>query len=255
MKSSLVALEGQDVVAVLIDDLSGDVTLAVEGIDGHDRSLERQHLQQLGHGGDLIGFRLGGDLGQDEALVTAPGGDHVQRRLGAGRVEGAAQDLTIDRDDTLGGFGEPRHEALKAGAELVGIEQTKDPAERVVARRAMLQGQKTAQERFLVLGELGHRALPATQNRAQRNHQDFQQIVPLPVRGSSSPSKQAMNPSMSRLPPIASKTPWVEAIASQHASSNALVNLFQMQFPCLCLAALLFSSAKRTIMRRELCSN
>src|SRR3954470_23404838 len=85
---------------------------------------------------------------------------------------------SVDRDDALGGFGEPRHEALKAGAELVGIEPTQDPAERDVARRAMLQGQKTAQERFLVLGELGHRALPATQNRAQRNHQDFQQIMP-----------------------------------------------------------------------------
>src|SRR4051812_37819502 len=56
----------------------------------------------------------------------------------------------------------------------------------------------------------------------------------LPVRGSSRPSKQAMNPSMSRLPPTASKTPWVDAIASQHASSNALVKLFQMQFPCGC---------------------
>src|SRR3954468_8521830 len=54
----------------------------------------------------------------------------------------------------------------------------------------------------------------------------------LPVRGSSSPSKQAMNPSMPRLPPTAAKTPWVDAIASQHASSNALVNLFQMQTPC-----------------------
>ena len=109
----------------------------------------------------------------------------MQRRLAAGRVEGAAQDLTVDRDDALGGFGEPRHEALKAGAELVGIEQTKDTAERVVARRAMLQGQKTAQERFLVLGELGHvhRALPATQNRAQRNHQDFQQIVATGIAG------------------------------------------------------------------------
>src|SRR3954470_16041369 len=74
---------------------------------------------------------------------------------------------SVDRDDALGGFGEPHHEALKAGAELVGIEQTKDTAERVVARRAMLQGQKTAQELFLVLGEFGHvhRALPATQNR------------------------------------------------------------------------------------------
>jgi hypothetical protein len=32
----------------------------------------------------------------------------VQRRLAAGRVEGTAQDLTVDRDDALGGFGEPR---------------------------------------------------------------------------------------------------------------------------------------------------
>src|SRR4051794_2943249 len=54
----------------------------------------------------------------------------------------------------------------------------------------------------------------------------------LPVRGSSSPSKQAMNPSISRLPPIASKTPWVDAIASQHASLDALVKLFQMRSPC-----------------------
>src|SRR3954464_5415025 len=53
----------------------------------------------------------------------------------------------------------------------------------------------------------------------------------LPVRGSSSPSKQAMNLSMSRLPPTASKTPWVDSIASQHASLNALVKLFQMRSP------------------------
>src|SRR3954453_8459915 len=90
---------------------------------------------------------------------------------------------SVDRDDALSGLGEPRHEALEAGAELVGIEQTQHPAERVVARRAMLQAQKTAQERFLVLGKLGHRALPATQNRAQRNHQDFQKIMPTGIAG------------------------------------------------------------------------
>src|SRR4051812_37835366 len=75
----------------------------------------------------------------------------MQRRFAAGRVEGATQDLAVDSNDTLGGFGEPRHEALKAGAELVGIEQTKDPAERVVARRAMLQGQKTLGRQSLLL--------------------------------------------------------------------------------------------------------
>jgi hypothetical protein len=54
VQRALVALEGEDVVAALRDDLFGGGPLAVEGIDGHDRALERQHLEQLGHGGDLV---------------------------------------------------------------------------------------------------------------------------------------------------------------------------------------------------------
>lgn len=102
MQGSLVSFEGQDIVAALIDDPPGDVALTVEGIDGHDRSLQRQHFQQLGHGGDLVGFFVSGDLRQDEALIAAPGGDHVQRRLATGGIEGAAQNLAVDRDDALG---------------------------------------------------------------------------------------------------------------------------------------------------------
>jgi hypothetical protein len=49
----------------------------------------------------------------------------VQRRLAAGAIERAAQDLAIDRDNALCSLGEARHEALKTGAELVGIEQTR----------------------------------------------------------------------------------------------------------------------------------
>jgi hypothetical protein len=39
MQRALVALQRQDVVATLIDDLLGDLTLAVERVDGHDRAL------------------------------------------------------------------------------------------------------------------------------------------------------------------------------------------------------------------------
>ena len=78
MKDPVVAVESQDVVAVLIDYPPGDVTLTIEAIDVHDHSLAQQHLQQPGRGGDFIGFLNGGDLRQDEALVTAPGGRHVR---------------------------------------------------------------------------------------------------------------------------------------------------------------------------------
>ena len=177
--SCRVPFEGQDVVATLIDDLPGDVTLTIEGVDGHDRSLERQHFQQPGHGGNFIGFGVGGNLRQDQALLTAPSGHHVQRRLAAGRIEGAAQDLAVNRDDALCGFGTAHPEALKAAAELVGIEQTQNPAERVMTWHTVLQFQETAEELLLGLGKLGHihGALPATQYGAKRNHQQFQQIV------------------------------------------------------------------------------
>ena len=67
----LIRLQCQRVIAPLIDDLRGDGALAVEGIDGHNGALERQHRQQLRHGGDLIGFRVGG-LRQHDALFAAP---------------------------------------------------------------------------------------------------------------------------------------------------------------------------------------
>ena len=101
MQRALVALQRQDIVAALIDDLLGDVALAVERVDGHDRALEREHLQQLRHRGDLVGLGVGGDLRQHQALLAAPGADHVQRRLAAGAIERAAQHLAVDCHNTL----------------------------------------------------------------------------------------------------------------------------------------------------------
>jgi hypothetical protein len=39
MQRTLVALQRQSVVATPIDDLLGDLALAVERVDGHDRAL------------------------------------------------------------------------------------------------------------------------------------------------------------------------------------------------------------------------
>jgi hypothetical protein len=40
VQRGLVALESQSIVAALIDDLAGDVALAVERIGGHDHALQ-----------------------------------------------------------------------------------------------------------------------------------------------------------------------------------------------------------------------
>ena len=116
MQRSLVALQRQGIVAALIDDLLGDGALAIERVGGHDRPFQRQHLQQLRHRGDLVRFRIGGDLRQHQPLLAAPGADHVQRRLAAGLIEGAAQNLAIDRHDACALLGKPRHEAAESAA-------------------------------------------------------------------------------------------------------------------------------------------
>jgi hypothetical protein len=68
-------------------------------------------------------------------------------------------------------------------AELLGVEQTEQPAEGVVAWHAMLQLEEAAQELQLGTGKLRHvgAVFSARQYRAQRDHQHLQQIVPSSV--------------------------------------------------------------------------
>src|SRR3954464_13792173 len=84
----------------------------------------------------------------------ALGADHVQRRRTAGGIEGPAQNLAVDCDDALRQFRKARHETLKTGAERRRIQQTKNPAEGVMAGQTVFQFQIATQERLFVFGEL-----------------------------------------------------------------------------------------------------
>jgi hypothetical protein len=94
MQRALVSLQRQRIVAALMDNLPSDRALAVECIGGHDRTFQRQHLQQLRYCGDLVRFGIRGDLRQHQALLAAPCADHVQGRLSAGAIERTAQHLS-----------------------------------------------------------------------------------------------------------------------------------------------------------------
>jgi hypothetical protein len=77
-QSALVSLQCQRVVATLIHDLLRDGALGVERVSGHDGAFQRQHFQQFRNRSDLVRLGVGGDLGQHQALLAAPGTDHVQ---------------------------------------------------------------------------------------------------------------------------------------------------------------------------------
>jgi len=85
----------------------------------------------------------------------------------------------------LAGIGKPAHEALEAGAELLGIEPAKQTAECIVARQAAFQLEEAAQERLLCHRERRHmcRALAAAEDSTQGDHQQFVEIVQTGIAG------------------------------------------------------------------------
>ncbi len=66
------------------------------------------------------------------------------------------------------------------------LEAAEQPAERIVARDTVLELEEAAQERLFRLREQCHvhRALPATQYRAQGNHQNLMEVVQTGIAGS-----------------------------------------------------------------------
>jgi hypothetical protein len=122
---------------------------------------------------------------QHETLLALPRTDHVQRRLAPGPIEGAAENLAINRHDTLNCRDETRHEPLKHRAESGRIEQPKQPAEGVVAGYAVLQLEKAAQRRLFRFRKPrhGNRTLTTAQHRAERDYQQPVEVVQPGIAG------------------------------------------------------------------------
>ena len=109
----------------------------------------------------------------------------MQGRLAAGAVEGTPQHLAVDRHNTLNALGEPCHEPLKNGAELRRVKLAEQPAERIVTGNAILKSEEAAQEHLFCFRKPchRHRALPATQDGAQGDHQKFMEVVQASIAG------------------------------------------------------------------------
>ncbi len=109
----------------------------------------------------------------------------MERRLAAGFVEGAPQNLAINGDNALAGRRKLAHELLKAGAKRFRIEQTEHAGKRVVARQSIFEFQELPKKLFLLPREQRHVPciLPAAKHSAERNNYDLHQVMSASVAG------------------------------------------------------------------------
>lgn len=77
VQRALVPFQGHHIIRALINDLLRDVALAVERVNRYDGALQAQHSQQLWDRRDLVRFDIGSDLAEHQALLAAPGRNHV----------------------------------------------------------------------------------------------------------------------------------------------------------------------------------
>src|SRR3954452_2201851 len=176
VQAALVTLQREHVIPALFDHLGSDDALTVECVGGDDAALERQQFQ---HGCDLVGLAVDRHLTEQQALLSRPGMDHMQRRLARDTIERAPQRLAVHRHHAPQALSETLHEAGEAGLERLWVEQAEHPAEGIMAGRAMAQAQKLAQVRRFDLPEQRHvRAiLAARQQSTERDHQQLMQVV------------------------------------------------------------------------------
>ena len=168
-KSPLIAFERQHVIGLFVEDLLGDGALAADRVEGDDGALDRQEIKQLGDCDDLVGLVRHFDLAEHQALARREGRDHVDRRLRALLLAGAAQRLAVDRDDFLGRAGQRCHPVNETALEALGVEDGENIAEVIVRGRAMVKRPEPTQKLDLLLAEPRNvdEALRAGQNRKQ----------------------------------------------------------------------------------------
>ena len=69
----VIALERDEIIALLVEDLPDDGSLASHGAGRHDATLDGQELQEFRNGGDFIGLAVCLELAHDEsAVLRAP---------------------------------------------------------------------------------------------------------------------------------------------------------------------------------------
>src|SRR4051794_16333515 len=250
VQRALIALEGQNVVGLLVQDLLRDAALASHGLDGHDGALDRQQVQQLGDGDDLIGLVRHLDLTQHEALTGRKGRHHVKRAL-ALLAKGLARRLAIDGDHLGRGTRELADPAHEAATERFGIERGENVAQLVVRGSSVHKWPEATQE-FELLGPKARdldEAFGPSQNREKTEQQDLiERVSHLPRwRGSGNSLKWSRKTTASPNDPHAAVAIAVLRSPNQRTTTDSACHPVVTHFLRPCASSMISRAMRRAV--------
>src|SRR5439155_25119373 len=98
MQALLVALQTEQVIASMLDNVAGSLLLTVHGVHANDAACHIQFLEQLGNGRDLVALTVDLALGEHQSALMRPGADHVNGRLDVAMLKAVSQRLAVDSD-------------------------------------------------------------------------------------------------------------------------------------------------------------
>ena len=181
VQRGLVALDRQQVVRAEGADGAGDLALGAHGIDADQTAPDRQGLQQCRDGRYFVALVGDSLLAQGNPQAGGKRADHVHGTVPSrGR---SSQCLAIDGHVLAQGANHARDPAPEHLLELLGVENAKDPIERVVGGDAVLKAQEASEPRLLLARPFGHvlKTFHVRKDGADGNHQHLHQFMALAV--------------------------------------------------------------------------
>jgi hypothetical protein len=177
----VVALQGQERGATWVPNVRSDGRLTAHRIHGHHTTCDGEQLEEVRHGGNLIGLFLRFALAYHKAtLLGTPGREPVQGRGRGGPIEGGFDRFAIQRDacprgELCDGL-RPGHKAL---LKMLRIETRKDPAKGIMGGNPMGQGKKGLEPGELALPKEFPILEPfsSRQEGTQSNDQHIEQVM------------------------------------------------------------------------------
>src|SRR6185437_10556225 len=175
---ALVAFQPEDVIGLLRNDLSRDGTLAAHRVDGNDRALDRQQVEQFGDRDDLVGLFRDLHLTEHETLARHESRHHVNGAF-TGFPTGAAYGLAVDRHHAFRDADQRRDPGDEAALELLGVERGENVTQVVVRRRAIAERPEPAEQVALGAAEAGDidEGFGPRQHRKERQEEYFVQRI------------------------------------------------------------------------------
>ena len=184
----LIALQRQQEIGLVRDDLGGDLDLTAHGVDGDEGAFELPRLgelvEQIGDGGDLVGLLGHAELRQRQPGVGRVGAERMQGLEPLALVVGAARGLAVDGDEVVPARPQRRDPAVETAPEQDRIDPVDQVAQPAFAGNSMMERREPPQkiEMMLAPGDDVVEIVAGGDGGAGQQQQDFGQRIDDPPR-------------------------------------------------------------------------